>query len=125
MVGSYDYCPTGNEADLPGGTVLTQQALNNPLRQGSRVYDDNLKDYFGSTDVITEVYSGVGTQVAAQQSGDGLYSIGVRLLIDPGFGLIATVGTAAMRVLPELHHASDCRRTANRPAWSRNPGATL
>jgi hypothetical protein len=21
MVGSYDYCPTGNEADLPGGAI--------------------------------------------------------------------------------------------------------
>ena len=62
VVGSYDYCPTGNEADLAGGTALTQQALNNPLRQGGRMYDDNTKDYLGSNGVISEDYSGVGTQ---------------------------------------------------------------
>jgi YD repeat-containing protein len=70
VVGSYDYCPTGNEADLPGGTVLTQAALNNPLRQGGRVYDDSLKDYFGRNGVISEDYSGVGTQTAGIRFGD-------------------------------------------------------
>ena len=72
MVGSYDYCPTGNEADLPGGTVLTQQALNNPLRQSGQVYDDNLKDYFGKNGVISEDYRGVGTQTAGLRYGDVL-----------------------------------------------------
>lgn len=46
MVASYDFCPTGNEADLAGGTALTLAALNNPLRQRAAPYDDDLKDYF-------------------------------------------------------------------------------
>jgi YD repeat-containing protein len=69
MVGSYDYCPTGNAVPL-NGEQSTQAALNNPLRQGASVYDDNTKDYVGSTGVIKEDYSGVGTQTAALQNGD-------------------------------------------------------
>ena len=46
--------PHRQRADLPGGTVLTQAALNNPLRQGAAPYDDNTKDYFGLNGVIGE-----------------------------------------------------------------------
>jgi hypothetical protein len=70
MAGSYDYCPTGDEADLPGGTVLTQAALNQPLRQGGSAYDDDLKDYFHRNGAIQEDYSGVGTQQLAFHIGN-------------------------------------------------------
>jgi len=61
--GSYDYCPTGNEADLGGGTSsLTIAALGNPLRQGSQIYVDGLKMYLAGGG-ITEDYNGTGTQL--------------------------------------------------------------
>jgi hypothetical protein len=73
MVASYTYCPTGNAAPL-NGEQPTQAALNNPLRQGGRMYDDNTKTYVGSNGVITEDYSGVGTQTAGLAFGDALYT---------------------------------------------------
>ena len=97
VVGSYDYCPTGNEADLPGGTLLTQQALNNPLRQGAEVYDNNIKDYIGSSGVIKEDYSGVGTQTVGMRYGDviGGGVIPGRMPNTGGGGLAVTKGVCS------------------------------
>jgi hypothetical protein len=69
MQAAYDFCPTGNEADL-ASTVLTSVALGNPLRQFSQVYDDLTKDYFGANGVIAEDYSGTPTQGPAIANGD-------------------------------------------------------
>jgi len=40
--GSYDYCPTGNKADVGGGTSPLTAALGNPLRQGGELYVDSV-----------------------------------------------------------------------------------
>jgi len=64
VVASYDFCPTGNEADLGGGTQPTAIGLANPLRQGAVPYDDDLKLYFSSFGQVTEDYNGTTTRVA-------------------------------------------------------------
>ena len=63
---AYDYCPTGNNAALPGGQ-LTAVGLANPVRMGAVPYDDGTKDYFHNTGCIVEDASGVCTQQAGQQ----------------------------------------------------------
>lgn len=66
IVGSYDLCPTGNEANGQGS--LTQAALNNPFRLASSMYDDDLKDYFGGG-LISEDYAGTATQLPGLRFG--------------------------------------------------------
>ena len=41
MVASYHYCPTGNEADQVGRTVLTEQALNHPCGSDGFIKQDD------------------------------------------------------------------------------------
>ena len=72
---AYDYCPTGNEADL-SGTTPTAAALANPFRQGAMPYDDDTKDYMGTGGVITEDYSGTGIQAPAIANGDCMAGAG-------------------------------------------------
>src|SRR5689334_8015333 len=66
---AYDYCPTGNEADLGTGPLGTT-ALGNPVRQGGVPYDDGTKDFVSPSGGITEDYNGVCTQGAGLAFGD-------------------------------------------------------
>ncbi len=59
--GSYDICPTGNEADVP--TTLTAVAKNNPYRQNSTPYDDDLQIYFPRNGQLNASYTSTGTEV--------------------------------------------------------------
>ena len=78
VVASYDYCPTGNEADIAGGTnPVTAVGLGNPLRQGAVPYDDGTKDFFGPDGAIIEDYNGTGIQDPALTYDDVMPGVAV------------------------------------------------
>jgi hypothetical protein len=58
--GTFDPCPTGNEAGMFG--PLTVVALSEPLRQASQVQDDDNQTTFSTNGVLTTNSSGANTQ---------------------------------------------------------------
>lgn len=90
MQAAYDFCPTGNEADL-ASTTPTAVALGNPLRQFMEVYDDLTKGYFLTSGVIREDYSGTSTQGPAFANGDALRRARSASSLNPGVFIPGTV----------------------------------
>lgn len=62
IMGAYDFCPTGNEADSTTGTP-TIVAKSNSIQQVAQVKDDDNKLYFGTDGTIMADYNGTGTKL--------------------------------------------------------------
>ena len=72
---AWDYCPTGNQADL--ATVQpTTVGLAEPLRQGAVPFDDPTKMFFAPDGTITPDYSGTPTRVSNAASNNPCLSNG-------------------------------------------------